>query len=323
MFKVLLIAFLMLSNSLLAGSLLYPTAVYSPVMSFAEGLDKGQVSWNHDEKAIIPDGPFQGPMAFAFDQQNNLLIADSLNSKVLKVDPTGKFLRDYDLAALLKEAGLENPPALVDLIFAHNGSVLLADASNNAVVELNLKTGKCRAHTSPSAESENHWSQINHIHTDNHGNIFIEDVAKLKTHIIDKSGKPVKVLHGQVGISVSADSRVAIIIFDDKFPHRRAVYTSAQPGEEMRLLAVYNATEPILWCQIIGYDKAGNLHTVFDTSSARNFVTFNADGEVIKSRITSLQNPGYEPNRLHSLNNAAEVFSVRIKHPLFEILKVK
>lgn len=323
MFKIFLSIFLLLANTLSAATTVYPTALFSPIMSLGEGTGDNQVAWNQDDKNSIPNGPFQGPMAFTFCPDGNLLICDSLNSRILKTDLSGKVLQKIDLAEAIRQTRLAGPPALVDILCPQPDRFLLADAANNVVIELQPGSGKARAFASPEPETGNHWRQINRIHTDQTGNIYIEDVSLLKTQIIDRNGNPVKALPGHLGIAIAPNAKAAIIMSDEKTPNQRSVYTSPRPGEEMRLLASFVDTQPILWADFLGFDDQQNLFIVFDTAQTRKFIAFNPEGNVVRELVTSLKNHGYEPTRGHWLNDAGEIFSVRISPPRLEILKLR
>ncbi len=323
MLKVLLLVFLLAANSAFSLTPEFPTAIFAPAITFSKGDSGLKLMWNSDEKGMILQGPFQGPMAIVCDSSGNLLISDTLNARVIKVDSSGKLIAEYDLAALASQAGLIELPAQVDLAVPAADRFLVADASNNAIIEIDTASGKARAFKSPPAGNSGHWTQINHIHTDKAGNIYIEDVARQLTQVIDKDGRALQSLPGQIGIAVSGDSRVAMVISDDKYPKRRAVYVSEKPGADLRLLATPEVDNPILSSSIIGFDAENNLHIALDTESVRHYLAFKRDGEQVRKRTALRLATGYDANRGCWIDEKGEIYSLRVKHPVFEIVKLR
>ncbi|EKD82211.1 MAG: hypothetical protein ACD_39C01422G0002 [uncultured bacterium] len=279
--------------------------------------------WLNEENGSMLDGPFQGPMAFITDKKSNLWVGDSLNARVLAFDSKGRQGREYDLASAAKEAGLASDPLLVDLVPSINGKLLAADVSNNAILEIDARGGKARAFTSQPAGSTFHWSQINKIHSDGKGRIYVEDVALRQTVMLDKDGKPELVLPGQIGIAVAEDGRLALIAATEGEKQEWYVYTCEEPGKELVKLARLNAENPILWISLIGYDSQQKLHVVYDTELARHYITLDSDGLLLKKSTTVLHDPGYDVNRPDWLDKNGNIYTLQVRHPKLKILKLE
>ncbi|MBU1109103.1 MAG: hypothetical protein KKB51_20670 [Candidatus Riflebacteria bacterium] len=299
------------------------TASFSRWLAFSQGDKAHQLLWLCEENGSMLDGPFQGPMAFITDKKGNLWVGDSLNARVLAFDSTGKQGREYDLISAAKKAGLASDPLLIDLAPSINGKLLVADVINNAILEIDVHNGNTRAFASPPVGDKYHWSQINRIHCDRAGRIYIEDVALRQTVILSRDGKTQMVLPGQIGIAISENSRLALIVAGDGEEPEWYIYTCKQPGGELSKLARLNAENPILWTSLIGYDSHRQLHVVYDTAQARHYIALDEEGRVIKKNTTTLHDPGYDVNRPDWLDKNGTIYSLQVRHPAFEILKLE
>lgn len=321
--KVVLILFLIIANAGFSINLEAPTAVFASIASFPLGKGTSEVMWNQDEKGGITPGPFQGPMAFGFDRDGDLLIGDTMNARILKVAKSGKLVKEFDLLQSAKQAGLKDLPVLLDFVTGNTNQLLVADASNNAILEIDTNTGKSRAFLSPYKEDEPFWKQINQIHTDGDGNIYVEDLASQKTVILNKDGEAVKQISGRTDIAVGSDSRVATAVYDKENLNRRSIYVAKKPGEEMKLLTWIDADNPIVWSYLLGFDQHNNLYMTYDTQAARHYVVFNPLGQQIKKLAVKLFSFGYDANKAHWIDNNGSFYSYRLQQPKLEILKLR
>jgi len=317
-----LFAFLLIFIST-ATYAMYPepaTADFSDWLFFSQGTGKNQLMWLSEANGGMLDGPFQGPMAFITDKRGNLWVGDSLNARILAVDSTGRPGREYDLIKAAREAGLASDPLLIDLVPNINNKLLVADASNNAILEINVSGGKSRAFLPPPAGHR--WSQINRVHTDGEGRIYVEDVALRQTIIISQDGKPLQTLTGQIGLAVAESSRIALISASASDITEWYILTSDKPGSELKKLARLNAENPIVWCSLIGYDSLNHLTAVFDTQLARHYVTFDSEGTILKKHTTPLQDPGYDVNHPDWIDKSGNIYTLQVKHPTLSILRL-
>lgn len=300
-------------------------ASFSSWLFFSQGNGEKELLWLNEENGSMLDGPFQGPMAFITDKKSNLWVGDSLNARVLAFDSSGQQRKEYDLIKAAKSAGLASDPLLIDLIPSIDGKLLVADVSNNAILEIDVHSGKSRAFTSPVDGNKFRWSQINRIHSDGEGRIYIEDVALRQTIILDNNGGPQQILAGQIGVAVASSSRMALIVADDGDDGgvKWQVLTCEKPGTKLTQLARLNAENPIIWCSLLGYDSLGQLYAVYDTPLARHYVTFDTEGRLLKKLTTELQDPGYDVNRPDWIDKSGTIYTLQVKHPNLTILKLE
>lgn len=324
MTRMLALLLIMISSMTFAMNPEPATASFSSWLVFSQGNAKQQLMWLSEENGNMLDGPFQGPMAFITDKQENLWVGDSLNARILAFTKQGHQGREYDLIKASKTAGLASAPLLVDLVASNNGKLLVADASNNAIIEIDVRGAQPRAFISPAAP--NNWSQINRIHSDAKGQIYVEDVALRRTVILNRDGKPVQVLEGVIGIAVAESSRLALIsAVDAKHDGTLQwhVLTCDRPGSALRPLARLNAENPIIWCALIGYDRQNCLYVVYDTPLARHYLALDPTGSIIKKSTTALHDPGYDVNRPDWIDRKGNVFTLQVKPPHLTILRLE
>ena len=322
MIRLCVFLLIMISNTTFALNPEPADANFSNWLVFSQGSGEKQLMWLSEEDGSMLDGPFQGPMAFITDKNGNLWVGDSLNARVLAFDSTGRQGREYDLIGAAKEAGLASDPLLIDLVASINGKLLAADASNNAIIEIDVRSGKTRAFRSPQPGNAQHWSQINRIHSDGEGKIYIEDVALRQTVILNHDGKPQKTLAGNIGLAIDESSRMSLISASDGEATEWHILTSEKPGTELTSLARLNAENPIIWCSLIGYDSQKNLYVVYDTPMARHYIALDPEGRIVKKRTTALQDPGYDVNRPDWIDKNGVIYTLQVKHPALSILRL-
>ncbi|PKL43219.1 MAG: hypothetical protein CVV41_10900 [Candidatus Riflebacteria bacterium HGW-Riflebacteria-1] len=298
-------------------------ATFSSWLAFSQGSGKQQLFWLSEDNGSMLDGPFQGPMAFITDRKSNLWVGDSLNARVLAFDSKGKPGREYDLIRAAKEAGLASDPLLIDIVPGINGKLLVADASNNAIIEIDVRSGKSRAFMAPAAGGKFYWSQINKLHSDDQGRIYIEDVALRQTIILNSDGKPEQVLPGQLGIAVAENAQIALVAASAGEEQQWFIYTCEKPGSEMKQLARLNAENPILWISLLGYDSHNTLHVVYDTRLARHYISLDSEGRITRKHTTTLQDPGYDVNRPDWIDKSGKIYTLQVNHPALRILKLE
>ncbi len=294
---------------------------FVPVVTLERGTGPQQVMWL-DEKGAVLDGPFQGPMAAAVDRKGNVWLGDTLNGRIVAFDAQGKQRRELDIVALARRAGLASAPLLVDLAPGASGTLLVGDAANNAVLEFGLDGRKPRVFSARRGEREQ-WAQINRVHGDATGRIYIEDMARQDTTVLDSTGRAVAVLARTVGVAVSPQGRVfAFGPCTGAEPTRPLVVMSAT-DRTPKPFALLRAPAPITWAMPLGVDAQSRLQVTCDTATQRFYVTFDAAGHEIARRAVPRDDPGFDPNRPDWVGSDGHIFSLRIAGGRCEILRLE
>lgn len=295
---------------------------FFPVATFKPGAEADQLMWLVTETGGVPDGPFQGPMAFLTDKNGNFWIADTLNACIKAFDKNAKLRRKIDLIELGKKLKLASDPVMLDMTPGSNGRLLVADAANNLVIEVDVR-GKDARVLPPASAGRGHWRQINRIHCDRNGKVYIEDLLSMRTVILNADGEPGLTLEGEVGIAIDSDGKAAMIVMDTKDPKTRHVAKSSVHGSPVEKFAGFTADKPVLWSSVIGFDQNKNLYTIFDTEFIRNYVVFAPDGSIVSHKTTAFPDPGYDPNRPDWISPDGAIYTVRITAGGLQILRLK
>jgi hypothetical protein len=299
------------------------SAEYKPVFRIARGNGYGQLLWLTEENGGILDGPFQGPMAFLVDENGTLWAGDTLNARIICFHPDGKPEREIDLLAAARAAGLASDPVLLDFVREPSGRILVADAGNNVVLALDARGGSPFVYSS-SGDRNRGWSQMNRLHGDKTGRIFVEDVASMKTVVLAGDGEPFcDALDGEVGLAVASDGAAAMVVNDSLVAHQRYVVLSPAPGVPFERFADLPVAEPILWSSAVGFDHLKRLTVLFDTALARNFVTFASDGGILKHMTVPHQDPGYDPVRPDWLGGDGKIYTVKASGDLLQVFRLE
>ena len=269
-------------------------AAASPAPWFTCGNGDGpqQLCWLVEGNGVL-DGPFQGPMAFACDRQGNLWAGDTLNARIVVFDPQGRARRQIDLLAAGKAAGLASDPVLADFVPATGATLLVADAANNCVLVLDL-AGRLRRVLRPGAQAD--WLQINRLHADAAGRLYLEDAARARTLVLDGEGRQLAALEGVLGIAVSPRGLVFQLGESDD-PLARPVLAITTLGKAPRPFARLTADAPITWAAPLGVDARGLLHVIADTADSRHLVAFDLQGREAARKRLPRPDPGYDPTR--------------------------
>lgn len=304
--------------SMVAGA-----AEFKKVAGFSNGENTGQLFLNATISGGVPDGPFQGPMAFICDRNGNFWIADTLNGRIVGVAPDGKQKKEIQLEPIQKALGLASDVVLLDMTPGAIGKLLVADANNNAVIEIDVKGAAAPRVFLPSPAGRGFWVQINRIHCDRSGRIYIEDLPSMRTVVLSADGDPVATLDGELSLAVSPGGRVAMLVMDTSELKRRHVVLSPVHGSPVEKIASIEADEEIVWASVIGFDRQNRLHLVYDTNSTRYYTTMNSDGKVNPARSTAFVDPGYDPTRPDWISPDGRVFTVRVIPSGLEILELQ
>lgn len=294
-------------------------AKFSPWLSFKQGDGPDHLLWLTEDDGSVLAGPFQGPMAFLTDAANRLWAGDSLNARICVFSSEGKLEKTIDLFKAAKEAGLASDPVLAEMIFSTSNKLLIADAANNAVLQIDPDSMQTKAFQS-FTEDESRWLQINFLHCDKAGNIFIEDLALQRTVVIDSEGRYVKTLEGQNCMAVSATGRLAVAVADNNGIHEWHILAKDKMNEEWQTFALIRNDEPIHWIGLLGYDASQNLFVAFETPTARHYAVFDKNGNTIRVFKTRPSEPGYDPCRSEWVSPDGRIHQVSIASSTLNIM---
>jgi sugar lactone lactonase YvrE len=291
--------------------------------TFSQGEKPEQLLWLSEPNGGVVDGPFQGPMAFITDRNANLWVGDTLNARISAFSQKGRPIRTIDLILSARQAGLASDPVLVTLTPGMPGKLLVGDAANNAIIEIDLRKAPPRAFL-PTASGNASWKQINHVHCDQQGKIYIEDVASRRTFILNRDGKAEATpLEGMLGIAVAGNGKIAVLAADEKNSGLWQILTADKHGSKLQPLAFIRDDEPVMWAALQGYDARNRLHAIYDTPSSRFYMAIAADGSIVRKYQTRHPDPGYDPTRPDWVDANGRLYTVRIKGQQLEILTLK
>ncbi|PKK89051.1 MAG: hypothetical protein CVV64_16005 [Candidatus Wallbacteria bacterium HGW-Wallbacteria-1] len=242
------------------------------------------------EKGEIMKGLLHGPAAMACAPDGNTWIADTLNSRILSVPDKGSSKVIIDLSAVRAEAGLKRLPLPIDIAFGGEGfkkapektlpadyTVWIADASNNCVLSFSI-SGKFLGaiHSSGKSGDSGSFRQINRIHCDALGRLFVEDLSQSIT-LCFTAEKSYYLSYKITSAAVDRFGNIHQILYDDNVMERHiAVYD--ENGNPLEVLATIKASEPIQYVRPVGFDSKGRLHVTWDTASGRFYQAFAQDG---------------------------------------------
>lgn len=297
-------------------------AKFSPWLSFRQGDGPDQLLWLTEDDGSVLAGPFQGPMAFLTDSENRLWAGDSLNARICVFNPEGKLEKTIDLFKAAKEAGLASDPVLAEMIFSTSNKLLIADAANNAVIQIAPDSMQTKAFQSSTLD-ESRWMQINFLHSDRAGNIFIEDLALQRTVVIDSEGRHVETLEGQNCMAVSGTGRLAVAVGDNNSIQEWHILAKDKMSEEWQTFALIRDDEPIHWIGLLGYDLSQNLFVAYETPTARHYAVFDENGNTIRLFKTRPSEPGYDPNRSEWLSADGRIHQVSIASSTLNVMVLK
>lgn len=314
---------LLLIISCAAGLFAQPlSGEFKAVASFSLGEKPGQLMWNATLSGGVPDGSFQGPMVFLTDKNGNFWIGDSLNARIVVFSPVKGQLREIDLIAARKKLGLASDVILLDMVPAAGGKLLVADAQNNCVIELEMLSGKALKAFKSDDSGRGRWVQINRINSDKNGRIYLEDLPSMKTQILTSNGEPLQTLEGELGLAVSPDGRAAMLVMDPTDRKTRHVVVSPVHGSPGEKVASLVADEEILWAAALGFSKKG-LAVVYDTPKKRYYALLDEKFKISKTIAVDYLDPGYDPCRPDWISPDGRIFAVQIKDNQLSILELK
>lgn len=296
---------------------------FKTIFKFKSGSDQQQLKWLKTETGGIIDGPFQGPMAFVIDKNDNLWVGDTLNNKIKAYDKQGKLRKELNLLSFSKKLKLASEPILLDFIPGIGGTLLVADVANNAVLKIGIKDNSAEVYTS-SISGSGFWQQINKIHCDKEGRVYIEDLPSMRTVVLKPNGKPeAEALQGEIGIAVNAKGKTAMVVMDHANPNLRHIVVGPKAGAPPEKMATLTLEEAIEWSSIIGFDEKNNMHIILDTKSLRHYYSVNPEGKILSHKTVMFPDPNYDPNRPDWIGADGTIYTVKIEGDLLKIMRLE
>lgn len=241
-------------------------------------------------KGEIQPGIMQGPTAFAQGPDGTTWVADTLNSRILSVPDKGSSKVIIDLAELKGQQGLARLPLPIDLAFGGEGFpkppakavasdyvVWIADAANNRVLCFDI-TGKFIRALGKTGKGPGEFRQINRIHCDAMGRIFIEDLTQGLTVCLNSDGSHY-LSYKQTSIEVDRFGNILQVIMDEDTKSRR-ICLYDENGNLGQEVATIQANDPIQYVRLVGFDDAGLLHISWDTVQGRWYQSIEPTGKL-------------------------------------------
>ena len=300
---------------------------FSNYLEFQNGDDQQKLLWITEPDGTPNIGTLQCPMAFITKPDGNTWIADTQNARICLFSKDGKNLKEIDLIKLGKKAGLEQPPAIVDICLSNN-NILAGDAASNAVLEINPENLSMRIFKSPGPDNGG-WFQISHLFTDNQQRIYIDDIALGKIIILDKEGKYLGE-NAAASIAVSrTDSRMASIHYvEESDGEAEASYyqIAVNKGFATSWFPIVNINSDessIIYINIIGIDKNNDIYVLYETESNRYYKVFSMTGELKKSFITTPTIPMINPARPDWIDEDGNIYSAAVVDKTLKIMKLQ
>ncbi len=297
-------------------------ASFKPLLEFSRGSGTDQLLWLLEDDGSILPGAFKGPMVFRTDVEKIVWIGDTQNARISAYSVAGKCQKNIDLIATGKQLGLKKIPALLDMIFNAKGKLLVADAANNVIIEIEPATSECRCFMSPEDE-DSAWMQINYIHTDSEAKIFIEDLALQRTVVLDENGQPFAAMDSQNCLATNImTNRLYTLASNEQSPETFHILVRGSLEDSWRQFATIDAKNPITWVGILGLDGTENLTVVYETETARHYLAYSKDAALIKSLKTLHINPGYDPLYPDWVGSDGTIYSVCIDKDALRIMQL-
>ena len=141
----------------------------------------------------IGEGELNSPAGIAFDQDENILVVDTGNNRILKFDKSGKMLGT--VISNNDENSLDMPWGIV---VNHKGDILVSDWRNNRI-QIFDKNGNFLE--SISKYNDNYLNKPSSVHVDRNGSIFISNWGDDSVIVYDKNKNFVEKLIGDATLS--------------------------------------------------------------------------------------------------------------------------
>ena len=300
---------------------------YSVYMEFENGDDQQKLLWITEPDGTPNIGVLQCPMSYVTLEDGKIWIADTQNARICLFSKEGKNLKEIDLIKLGKKAGLENPPAIVDICLSSN-KIIAGDAASNSVLEINPDNLEMRVFPSP-AQDKGGWFQISHLYTDEKQRIYIDDLALGKIIILDKDGKYLgSNTSASIAVSKKDSSMASINYVEETEGEAEASYFQIRVNKDFTeawnpIANINSEDERIMYVNIIGIDKNNDIYVLYDTESNRYFKVFSMTGELKKHFVVAPIIPMINPARPDWIDDAGNIYSVVVIGKSLKIIKLQ
>ncbi len=264
---------------------------WTDIASFENGDTKNQLRWVVED-GVIPDGLMFGPTAFLTAADGKLYIADVLNFRLLVCSENGKPVGEIDLKRIKKTAALEHDPLVIDLVLREPGKLYLADAGNNRVLVV-TSTGDFLRTVGKTGTGPGEFRQINKIHTDETGKVYVEDLSMARTIAFTPRGTFVTAYQGLTSVAVDTFGNIHQIVFDGDVKSRNVMIYD-ENGVPVELLGTILSDEDIKYVKPVGFDAGSSFYVTYDTDRHRYYVAFNTEGAISRSIRTAPLDEGIQ-----------------------------
>lgn len=264
------------------------SAGFAPLFALARGSGDGQLAWMVKE-GQIPSGFLLGPAAFRTLPEGDVVIADTVNRRLLTVGGTGKVTRTVDLEKVRAAAGLRQVPLVADLAVDAAWRLYLVDAANGSVVALDAE-GKFLRLVGKAGNGPDDLLQATRVHATRSGDVFVEDQARMLTRHYDPKGGLSGTYEGFTGLLFDEYGNFCLPLYVGD-PKSRELTRYDVRGEAPEPLAKLTDGQPIQRIAPLGLDAKGRLHFAYDTDAGRTYLRFDPiAGRFEKRRVPAFDN---------------------------------
>ncbi len=293
---------------------------FEPIFEVKVGTEETSLSCNVVE-GEIPYGFLQGPTAFLTTENDEILVCDTLNQRLILFSQKGKIIKIYDFNKICPSELLENKPVVFHMTYGMTGRIYLADAFNNIVFAMDKK-GKFIGTFGKAGKAAGEYYQINQLHTDMHDNVYVEDLSSMKTVVYDKKGKFLREHKGITSTSVDKYGNMAVLLFQ-KDPFKREIAVYGSNGDKGDILGHLKDKEEIKYCATLGYDSNNFFHMTYDTDSFRYFTRIDLSNRVQKQIRTAQIDPGIDAINPQWISPSGDIYTIKASPEKFVFMKLK
>jgi len=268
----------------------------------------------------VPPGIFNGPTAIYSESNNNFVISDPLNYRIIILNINGKLIKEIDLLKLKSDYNLPNIPAIIDIGVVLPELYYLADAKNKNILIL-TRTGELVNITGSSGEKYGQFRQINKLNVDGAGNAYITDLSLNKTCVYNLKGEWIADYIGFTNISVDLYGNIYQIEYE-KNPSERTIVIYNEKGNVQEILARIKDKFPIKYIKPLGFDKYLNFYLTYDTEYYRKYLKIDTGGRTVLNIKLPLFSFGIDMLNPDWVSPEGEIYSIKLINNKFWIRKL-
>lgn len=307
----------------LPGATVEAETTRKPLAMIPLGNGPGQVGLEVENGAVL-QGMFQGPMAFSVSTRGTLLVADSINNRIVSFSlPGGVHEKTLDLAAVTREARLELIPLAIDIaevVTRDKGlRLLVGDAANNRVLVFD-EAWKFVSSIGETGQEAGQFRQINRIHGDPMGKVYVEDVSLARTVCYTSDGNHF-LSYAMTNLAVDAYGNLHQVLFDGD-PCSRRIVIYDENGNFAEDLTKFVSVSPITYVRPVGFDGNGGLVITYDDEKARHYLTARPDGSIDNRLVASKAAEGFDLTTPEWVSGSGGINSVLATARGFAILEL-